>query len=604
MASLSSLGEEKPWVCAIIVSAAGLDLRAASNQVQWCELKRETAEMSADMNAETSAEQTERESMPYDVVIVGGGVAGLAAAIRIKQVRPDTSVAVLEKGSEVGAHILSGAVVDPKALDELLPDWRDDGCPMAETPVTDNWHWNLSKGGKLSIPHIAMPPFMSNDGCYTGSLGSMTRWLGEKAEELEVEVFPGFPAAEVLVNENGQVYGVATQPMGIAKDGSHKADFQDSMELHAKYTLFAEGARGSLTKQLKARYDLEADCQPQVYGLGIKELWDIDPDKHVPGRVIHTQGWPLSETDTWGGGFLYHQANGQVALGFVTALDYKNPYVYPFEEFQRWKTHPAIREYLEGGKRVSYGARAINEGGWQSVPKLAFPGGALIGCAAGFVNVPRIKGSHTAMKSGMLAAESVAAALDAGREHDAIDDYDANLRDSWIAKELKQVQNAQPLVAKFGGDLGTVFAGVDMWMRQLKIGLPFSMKHEPDYTTLQRADLYKPIEYPKPDNVITFDRLSSVFLSGTNHEEDQPSHLKLKNPDLPVQVNLPKYAGPSARYCPAGVYEFVGVEEGDPKFQINAQNCVHCKTCDIKDPLQNIVWTTPEGGGGPNYPNM
>jgi len=398
--------------------------------------------------------------------------------------------------------------------------------------------------------------------------------------------------------------GVITQDMGVAADGSHKGDFQSGMEIHAKYTLFAEGARGNLTKQLKAKYDLEANCQPQVYGLGIKELWDIDPDKHVPGRVIHTQGWPLSETDNWGGGFLYHQANGQVALGFVTALDYKNPYVSPYQEFQRWKQHPAIREYLEGGKRVAYGARAINEGGWQSIPKLAFPGGALIGCAAGFVNVPRIKGSHTAMKSGMLAAESIAVAIGAGAEHTELGDYEANLRESWIAKELKLVQNAEPAVAKFGGDLGTVVAGLDMWMRTLKIGLPISMKHHADYSALQRADLYQPIDYPKPDGQISFDRLTSVSFSYTNHAEDQPCHLQVADMDLQKASELGVFAGPSTRYCPAGVYEWLEQDDGSMKFQINSQNCVHCKTCDIKDPNQNINWTTPEGGGGPNYPNM
>ena len=548
---------------------------------------------------------SEREAMPYDVVIVGAGPAGLGAAIRLKQLANESgrelSVCVLEKGSEVGAHILSGAVVDPIALDELLPEWRD-SCTLAQTPVTENHHWVLTASKRYEFPHALMPPFMDNRGCYTGSLGNLCRWLAEQAEGLGVEIFPGFAAAEVLFNEDGSVKGVATGDMGVARDGTHKPDYQPGLELHAKYTFFAEGVRGHLSKELKRIFDLERDCQPQVYGIGIKELWDIDPAKHVPGKVIHTQGWPL--TDAWGGGWIYHQANGQVSLGLVVALSYKNPHLSPFQEMQRWKTHPAIREMLEGGKRVAYGARAINEGGWQSIPHLVFPGGALIGCSAGFVNVPRIKGSHTALKSGMLAADAAFEAIGAERQHDTLDAYESTLRSSWIEKELFKVRNAEPAVAKFGGVVGTLVAGTDMWMRQLKIGLPFTLKHHYDHEQLWPANAMEKPVYPKPDGIITFDRLSSVFMSNVNHEEDQPVHLTLKDPDVPIKHNLPLYDEPAQRYCPAGVYEVVGQDEGNPRFVINAQNCVHCKTCDIKDPTQNINWVVPEGGGGPNYPNM
>jgi electron-transferring-flavoprotein dehydrogenase len=548
---------------------------------------------------------SERESMAYDVVIVGAGPAGLAAAIRLKQLARDAGrelgVCILEKGSEVGAHILSGAVIDPVSLNELIPDWKELGAPIG-VPVSENHHWVLGKKGKFSIPEVLMPPFMRNAGNYTLSLGNLCRWLAGQAEELGVEIFPGFPAAELLFNDDGSLKGVATGDMGIARDGSRRPDYQPGMELHARYTLLAEGARGHLTKRLTEIFGLRDKSGPQVFGLGIKELWDVPAEKHRPGRVIHTQGWPLG--DAWGGGFIYHQENNQVALGFIVSLDYSNPYISPFEEMQRWKSHPAVRSEIEGGRRVSYGARVINEGGYQAIPKLAFPGGALIGCSAGFVNVPRIKGTHNAMKSGMLAAEAAFDAVANERSGDILETYPAAVRSSRIERDLKMVRNAQPAVAHWGGLLGTLYAGLDMWLNYLRIGVPWTLRHKPDHTRLKRKEAVRQIDYPKPDGVLSFDRLSSVFISNTNHEEDQPVHLTLKDADIPTAINLPVYAGPEQRYCPAGVYEFVDGESGEPRLQINAQNCVHCKTCDIKDPTQNINWVTPEGGGGPNYPNM
>ncbi|MEM6682868.1 MAG: electron transfer flavoprotein-ubiquinone oxidoreductase [Pseudomonadota bacterium] len=552
----------------------------------------------------------DREFMEFDVVIVGGGVAGLSAAIRMRQLcaehGEEVSVCVIEKGSEIGAHILSGAVVDPIALDELLPEWRTMDCPMT-VEVTENHHWILRDGGKIEMPHFLLPPMMNNKGCYTVSLGNLTRWLAEQAEAMEVEVYPGFAAAEILYHEDGSVKGVATGDMGIAKDGSKKDSYEPGIELHAKYTFFAEGVRGNLSKQLMDKFNLRDGVEPQTYAIGIKELWDIPPEQHKAGRVIHTQGWPL--TDTVGGGFIYHQADNQVAIGFVVALDYQNPYMSPFDEMQRFKTNPAVAEILKGGRRVSYGARAINEGGFQSIPKLVFPGGALIGCAAGFVNVPRIKGSHNAMKTGMMAAEAAFEAIKRGSNgNDELSGYTEAFENSWVYNELKSVRNARPSLSKFGIALGTVYSGIDLWLNNLGLGFlaPWTFGYDhTDHEAIEAKDKHKPIEYPKPDGELTFDKLSSVFLSNTNHEEDQPAHLTLANPDVPIEHNLPLYDEPAQRYCPAGVYEVVVEDDGsNPRFQINAQNCVHCKTCDIKDPTQNITWVVPEGGGGPNYPNM
>ncbi|WNK00602.1 electron transfer flavoprotein-ubiquinone oxidoreductase [Thalassospiraceae bacterium LMO-JJ14] len=556
------------------------------------------------------AEAIERESMEFDVVIVGAGPSGLSAAIRLMQLsqerKHEITVCVVEKGSEVGAHILSGAVVDPIALNELIPDWKDKGAPMG-VPVTDNQHWVLSEHGSASLPHILMPPLMSNHGCYTLSLGNLTRWLGEQAEAMGVEVYPGFAAAEVLFNDDGSVKGIATGDMGRGKDGQPGPNFEPGMELHAKYTFFAEGCRGHLSKQLMEKFNLREGREPQTYGIGIKELWDVPAENHKEGTVIHTQGWPLSECA--GGGFVYHQEAGQIAIGFVVTLDYENPYLSPYDEMQRFKTHPDIKRMLEGGRRVAYGARAINEGGLQSVPKLAFPGGCMTGCAAGFVNVPRIKGSHNAMKTGMLAAESAFAALKAGRSHDELADYEPAFRKSWVYKDLHKVRNARPALSKFGLTLGTIYAGFDMWLNNIGLGflLPWTLANHTDHDRLKAAKDMPKIDYPKPDGVITFDKLTNVSFSATNHEEDQPVHLTLKDDSVPVATNLGVYDGPEARFCPAGVYEYVADEDKGAdamKLQINAQNCVHCKTCDIKDPTQNINWVVPEGGGGPNYPNM
>ncbi|HSU76376.1 MAG TPA: electron transfer flavoprotein-ubiquinone oxidoreductase [Burkholderiales bacterium] len=538
-----------------------------------------------------------RESMQYDIVIVGAGPAGLAAAIRAKQLSPDISVCVLEKGSEVGAHILSGAVMDPRALDELIPEWQAKGAPL-NTPVTRDRFLFLREKGALETPAFMLPACFQNHGNYVVSLGNVCRWLAKEAESAGVEIFPGFAAAEVLY-DGPAVKGVATGDLGINRQGEKTDAYQPGMELHGKYTFFAEGCRGQLGKQLEERYRLREGADPQVYGIGLKELWEIRAERHEPGLVVHTAGWPL-EASTYGGSFLYHLENRQVAVGFVVGLGYENPYLSPYEEFQRFKTHPAIRRYFEGGKRICYGARAITAGGLQSLPKLVFPGGVLIGDDAGFLNAPRIKGSHCAIKSGMLAAEAACEALKAGRANDELGAYPQAFRKSWLYEELYRARNFKPWMSK-GLYTGTLMVGIDQILFRGKA--PWTLHHaHADYETLKRKDEVKPIVYPKPDGQLTFDRLSSVFISNTNHNEDQPVHLRLKDPAL-ASRNWEEYAGPEGRYCPAGVYEFVDVET-KPRLQINAQNCVHCKTCDIKDPRQNIVWVAPEGGGGPNYPNM
>jgi electron-transferring-flavoprotein dehydrogenase len=542
-----------------------------------------------------------REAMEFDVVIVGAGPAGLAAAIKLKQLAPDTTVVVVEKGSEVGAHILSGAVIDPIGLDGLIPEWRNDEAPV-RTAVTADRFYVLGPSGAVRLPNLLMPPLMSNHGNFIVSLGDVCRYLAQKAEALGVEIYPGFAATEVLF-EGDAVAGIATGDMGVGKDGHHKANFTRGMELRGKYTLFAEGARGSLSKTLIERFGLHQNRQPQKYGIGLKELWQVTPENFREGLVQHTTGWPL-DNGTGGGSFLYHFGDHLVAVGFVVHLNYANPYLAPFEEFQRFKTHPLIRGTFAGGKRICYGARAITEGGWQSVPKLTFTGGALIGCAAGFMNVPRIKGSHNAMLSGMLAAEHAAAALAAGRAHDELESYDAAWRSSPIGHDLWRVRNAKPLWSKLGTVAGVALGAFDMWTNTLGFSLVGTLKHgKPDFATLNPAAKCRPIAYPKPDGKLTFDRLSSVYLSNTNHEEDQPVHLLVRDGTLQKSSEHDVYAGPSARYCPAGVYEWVE-EGGQPRYVINAQNCVHCKTCDIKDPNQNITWVPPEGGGGPNYPNM
>ncbi len=556
-----------------------------------------------------SEAEVERESMEYDVVIVGAGPAGLSAAIRLKQLAEEAgseiSVAVLEKGAEVGAHILSGAVIDPKGLDELFPKWQEMDTPL-KTPVKKDKFLFLGPAGSIRFPNFLFPPLMSNHGMYIASLGNICRWLNDQAEAMGVEVYPSIAVADVVLNDDGSVKGVVTGDLGVARDGSQKGGYTPGMELHGKYTLIGEGVRGSVAKKLIEKFELSKGRDPQKFGIGLKELWEIDPAKHDPGLVVHTMGWPLSG-GTGGGSFMYHFEENLVSVGFVVHLNYTNPNISPFDELQRHKHHPALSHYLEGGKRISYGARAITEGGLQSIPKLAFPGGALIGCSAGFVNVPRIKGTHNAMKTGMLAAESAFEAIANGRAHDGLESYEPAVNASWVHKDLFRVRNVKPLWSKFGNILGLALGGLDMWTNYLLGFSFFGTRHhsKPDHATLKRKVDAKPIDYPKPDGKLSFDKLSSVFLSNTNHEEDQPVHLVLKDASVPIEHNLPTFDEPAQRYCPAGVYEIVRDDDGgNPKFVINAQNCVHCKTCDIKDPTQNINWTVPEGGGGPVYPNM
>lgn len=559
--------------------------------------------------AEMGADVPPREAMQFDVVIAGAGPAGLSAAIRLKQLAAgagkDISVVVLEKGSEVGAHILSGAVIDPIGLNRLFPDWKARGAPL-ETEVTEDQFLILGPQGEARIPNWPVPPLMKNHGNYIASLGSVCKWLGEQAAGLGVEIYPGFAASEVLYDANGAVVGVATGDMGVSRDGKDKDSFVRGIELRSKYTLIGEGARGSLSKQLIKKFDLARDHEPQKYGIGLKELWQVAPGKHRKGLVQHTFGWPLNNR-TGGGSFLYHYGDNLVSVGFVVHLNYENPYLSPYDEFQRFKTHPALRDTFEGGKRIGYGSRAITEGGWQSMPDLVFPGGALLGCAAGMVNLPRIKGSHNAMLSGISAADAAFKALASGRAHDKLTDYEAAVRDGDIGRDLKRVRNMKPYWSRFGTVLGVMLGGIDLWLNTIipGRGLGYTLKHgKTDAGATGHARDFEPINYPKPDSKLTFDKLTNVSFSATNHEEDQPVHLKLADPAIPIVVNLPEYAEPAQRYCPAGVYEIVTDEKGGARFQINAQNCVHCKTCDIKDPSQNITWTCPEGGGGPNYSGM